>query len=337
MTPGFQNELRGPPVPLSRGRRSVRSLANVRNFTSSGLDVTGEDSRPDNGLSPLSLLASARDFAATALDAHIGGQARRLAMDAGAALEHLAKACLAKRSPALLVEIRQEEPNFRSLLTLLGIPGGAPPNQLRTVGLRNAMNRVRSLIKLQASRADLDMLIDFRDGAVHVASDAAIELRLVATFVQAVDELLADLSLEERDSFWGRHLGVADALLAESSDETAHHVAVLIEAAKARMQDLLAKDPDLWAFRHETENSRNRYTPNTSPEYCPVCDGWGLSVGDDEIVYNPEKPGYGTWLFEAQAFSCRICGLHLNSPAELAAAGIELRKSSEVKIVEKLD
>jgi hypothetical protein len=48
------------------------------------------------------LYASAAKFAQYALDAHHKGDHQRVAMDAGTSLEHLTKACLAKRSPALL-------------------------------------------------------------------------------------------------------------------------------------------------------------------------------------------------------------------------------------------
>jgi hypothetical protein len=75
--------------------------------------------------------------------------------------EHLAKACLAKRSPALLTELRSQA-NFPSLLRLLGITEGQPPGQLRTVGLRDALDRVKVFVNSRASDADLKTLVDMR-------------------------------------------------------------------------------------------------------------------------------------------------------------------------------
>jgi hypothetical protein len=69
---------------------------------------------------------SAQEFARSALEAHHARRFRRVAVDAATCLEHLAKACLAKRSPALLTELRSEA-NFPSLLRLLGIANGTPP------------------------------------------------------------------------------------------------------------------------------------------------------------------------------------------------------------------
>ena len=44
-------------------------------------------------LSPEAFYESARDFAQRALQAHHAGEFRRVALEAGTALEHLAKAC----------------------------------------------------------------------------------------------------------------------------------------------------------------------------------------------------------------------------------------------------
>lgn len=86
---------------------------------------------------------SAMEFALSALDAHRARRFRRVAVDAGTSLEHLAKASLAKRSPALLAELKNEA-NFSSLLVLLGIKGGKPPKRFRTVGLRDGLTRAQS-------------------------------------------------------------------------------------------------------------------------------------------------------------------------------------------------
>ena len=69
-----------------------------------------------------------------------------MAVDAGTALSVFVKACLATRSPALLVELKGEA-NFQSLLWLLGMPG----QQLRQLpdcrlaGRASASEVVRSL------------------------------------------------------------------------------------------------------------------------------------------------------------------------------------------------
>jgi hypothetical protein len=76
------------------------------------------------------------------------GDHQRVAIDAGTALEHLSKACLARRSPALLTELKPG--NWASLALLCGYPEGNP-RQLRTVGLREAHERLKIFVSSVAS------------------------------------------------------------------------------------------------------------------------------------------------------------------------------------------
>jgi hypothetical protein len=192
-----------------------------------------EMSKPHE-LTPDALYDSAVSFARTALDAYHSGESRRVALDACTALEHLAKACLASRSPALLTEFRGESKR-NSLLQLLGLPEGKPL-QLRTVGLRAALNRAKTFVSSKASSDALETLVELRDGAVHIGNNIAVEETLLVAFVQFAESLLLDLG-RNRTVFWGNQLTVVDALLAEASDNVAHRVSVKMEAAK---QDLTA-------------------------------------------------------------------------------------------------
>src|SRR5260370_41632775 len=93
-----------------------------------------------------SFYRSGREFAQSALEAHHDQQFGRAALYAGTALEHLAKSCLASRSPALVTELRDER-SFGSLVRLLGLTEvKAPARPLRTVGLRDAVARVGSFV-----------------------------------------------------------------------------------------------------------------------------------------------------------------------------------------------
>jgi hypothetical protein len=136
------------------------------------------------------LYASARRFAQSALEAHHRRDHQRVAIDAGTALEHLTKACLASRSPVLLTELRSGPNNWQSLLLLCGFAEGRP-NSLRTVGLREARERAKSFVKSLAPEADLALLIDLRDGVVHTALDEEVEERLLVAFEQQADAILA--------------------------------------------------------------------------------------------------------------------------------------------------
>ena len=170
-------------------------------------------------------------------------------LDVGAtALEHLAKACLAKRSPALLAEFKGEA-SFRSVLLLLEINtksgqlGAEQLGQLRTVGLRAALERTRLLVMPTANWQDLLTLADMRDGSVHAATDDEVAMRLVVAFVQHVNTLLADLR-RDGAGFWGSQQSVAVALLSRSRDRVTHIVAVKLASARIRLAELAAGTGD---------------------------------------------------------------------------------------------
>ena len=154
--------------------------------------------------------ASAREFALSALEAHHSGNHRRVPIDAGTAVEHLAKACLARRSPALLVELRRDS-SFDSLIALLRIEGAGGPGSIRTVGLSEALSRIGRFVKSKVSKGDLQTLIDLRNGIVHAAEDAEVEERILTAFVQQADSLLTDFG-GGREDFWDGQLAVVNAL-----------------------------------------------------------------------------------------------------------------------------
>jgi hypothetical protein len=289
-------------------------------------------------LSPDSFCDSAEEFARSALEAHHARRFRRLAVDAATCLEHLAKACLARRSPALLTELRSEA-NFASLLRLLGLTDGRPlrltdgkpPRQLRTVGLRDALDRVKAFVQSQAPDPDLKTLVDVRDGTVHAAQSEELEERLVVAFVLHADAFLADLG-RDRAEFWGGHLGVVDALVTEAADRTAREVAVRIAGARAdlgrRYDDAPAEVLQLvrqLAGAAKLDSGERR-------QECPACESPGVAWGDHEVDWDYERDAQGrhratrgkVW-FNASDFRCEICGLHLDDEAEFAAAGLEPR------------
>jgi hypothetical protein len=182
-------------------------------------------------LSPEAFYDSASRLAETALQAHRDEDHAGIAMNAATALEHLAKACLAKRSPALLTELRREE-NYSDLLQLLGLAKGGATRPLHTVGLRGALDRVRVFVTPPVRWDDLLLLAGLRDGTVHAAANAEVETRLLVAFVGYADELLKDLD-RDRKEFWGAQLAVVDALLANASDRVLHTVEVKIAEARA--------------------------------------------------------------------------------------------------------
>jgi hypothetical protein len=255
-------------------------------------------------------------------------------LDAGTALEHLMKAALAERSPALLVDLRGEA-NFRSLLRLLDIPDGRQGGRLRTVGLRDALERVRFFVPASsASEVDLKTLIDMRDGTVHAALGDEVEERLLVAFVQFADALLADLG-RDRSTFWGwEFLPVVDALLADASDKIAHGVAIKLASAHANFRRRFGHEPagvlELVRQLSEPQVEEVWQLPAERPADCPACRSVGTATGYYDVEWAPDAedgraadPTGVVWFLPA-SFACAVCGLRLRS-AELPAAGMAAR------------
>jgi hypothetical protein len=272
------------------------------------------------------LYASAQRFAQSALEAHHRGDHQRVAMDAGTALEHLTKACLARRSPVLLAELKQGPNNWASLLMLCGLPEGKP-NPLRTVGLREAHSRVRTFVSSVASEKDLALLIELRDGVVHAAVNEQVEERIVIAFLQQAEAILEDMGGDRAD-FWRDWVQVVNALLANATDKVLHRVRVKLEAAKAAFQNKYAGMPPEVQQLIVTLEPRFDEVDEAVTD-CPACGSQGVARGkywvDEAVDYDKETGEPSVWgmvKFTPEEFSCQLCGLRLTTPAELVAARV---------------
>ncbi|MHB1166474.1 MAG: hypothetical protein ACYC3K_14800 [Candidatus Nanopelagicales bacterium] len=275
------------------------------------------------------LLQSARGFARSAIASHHDGDPARVALYAGTALEHLAKACLASRAPALMLDLREEK-QWLALPHALGLAEGPTPPFL-TVGLRDAIDRLHSLGVPVRLSPDLQLLIRMRNNVAHAASDDVVEDRVVKAFLSLATSLLKDLHTTPED-FWGPSASTVESMLEDASS-----------AFDARMSSKLA-------FARERYDERYGHMPVTTqdmirslpphvdsdemeePATCPVCGSLGVATGqyDVEVAEDPDFDedgtiaGIATWVvFQAESFLCRYCGLHLESSEELAASGME--------------
>lgn len=267
---------------------------------------------------------SAREFAHVALAAHHEGKNRQVAVNAATSLEHLAKACLASRSPALLVDLKRGD--FSSLVRLLDMQGVRPGNQLRTASLREALSRVELWVKSAANGHDVKMLVDLRDGMVHAALNDEVEDQLLAAFVTHGDALLADLK-RDREAFWSDQLAVVEALVANATDKVARRVAVKLAAAKANF-DTKYKGMPTEVLEMLRKVATGVADDDEQGLACPVCETSGIAYGEFDVEtsdawWEDGEPNVDAWVqFTATAFTCRMCGLHLDSPAEIAAANV---------------
>jgi hypothetical protein len=275
--------------------------------------------------SPDAFYESARDYALSALEAHHTGNHRRVPVDAGTAVEHLAKACLARRSPALLADLKGGSP-ISSLIGLLRIEGASLTAKIRTVGLSEALDRAGRFVRSsKADTDDLQLLTDMRNGTVHAAETAEVEERILAAFAQQADAFLTDLG-RDRDDFWRDQLSVVDELLKDASDKLTHRVDVKLAAAAAMLKRRTTTEGEAVISLLRTISESAPPTDTQRPHKCPVCDSFGTATGEhtvdwdvadwDKETGNVTSVAPTVW-FSAQAFHCPVCGLHLDSQAEI--------------------
>lgn len=274
--------------------------------------------------SPDAFYASARAFALSALEAHHEAIHRRVALDAGTALEHLAKACLSKRSPALLAELKSES-STHSVIRLLGIEGADSPAGIRTIGPAEALRRIGLFVKSKADRTDLQTLTDMRNGVVHAGEDVEVEERILAAFAQHADSLVEDLG-RDREDFWAGQLAVVDALLNDASDKIAHRVEVKRASATASFESRCTNEGQTVMEMVRALSKSAVLTMDQRLHACPVCNSFGIAIGghsvDWQVTDVDKETGDVTHveplvLFSARAFHCQVCGLRLDSPAEI--------------------
>lgn len=284
-----------------------------------------------SGFSVDELYDSAVEFSHTALTAYAEAKPRRTALDAGTALEHLAKACLFQRSPAMLIQLQRGD--VHDLARLLALPVLKPPKRehIKTIGLREAVARAELFVDHKGNADQLAALYDLRDGIAHAATGTKVGLQRIVAFVTLADAFLGDLG-RPREVFWGGHLEMVDELLNRARTDVEQEVAVAKAAARKRVADRFEDVPQevRTAMIRAIEPRFTSYDSDIVE--CPVCGSWGQGHGwstvhwGDLIEHDPETGRAiheGEVTFRAESFTCEVCGLRLPSEQHLIAAGLE--------------
>jgi hypothetical protein len=227
------------------------------------------------------------------------------------------------------VDLRRGEQSFASIVQLLGIPDAQPPQNLRTVALRDALARMNKFMPPPTSGEDIQILIDMRDGTIHAGSDDEVEERLVVAFIQYAEALLKDLG-RRREWFWGDQLEVVDALLAASTDKTMRQVTIKVASAVANYQRINS------SLEFDIRAAAQWFADNDAPDFdrdfvdCPACGSPVLARGYHWVEWDFEPQEDGNYVrtdgkvwFSAQSLDCSVCQLSLASHAELLAAGLQ--------------
>lgn len=266
-------------------------------------------------------------------------------IDAAFSLEHLCKAYLYDKHPALLMEIRNGQ--FDSLLHLTGLGGSARKLKApRTISAKEALARVEQLMTVRTPRLLLDQLIDVRDGVVHAGYLSPTNTREVLTvFLRFSNELYEELGVEELLR-WADHSTLVASLISQSLSEIDHEVQRKITAAQQRLAKLMSSVPEnqqvavgdarqaltpSYAFFEPGHNTGETPIERLQAR-CPACNHPGASLWGqiewDSIertkaspMAHREKEIEHYELFWPTRLFCGSCDLRLDSPDELEIAG----------------
>lgn len=262
------------------------------------------------------------------------------ASSCGAAVELLAKACIAKVEPALLAApaSRDGAPPTSSLLHLRGHADrvtGSAVRDVATIMVKPAIQLASDLHRrITVTPKQLSLVLDVRNAAVHlglVQDDLLVEaVVLMATFV---DQALPALD-ETPDEFWTPQVAkLVRSLLDERSGEVAKVVHELIAQAGQHYRTTFGRldEPSRTVLVSVMEANKPSGGLDASQTRCPACDHMGWVIVDVDVDVEPMGGGeYDSheYLF-TKGFECPVCGLLLE-PEMFEAAGIDTTdKSSE--------
>ncbi|WP_242886695.1 hypothetical protein [Actinomadura litoris] len=294
------------------------------------------------------LLASAAYHADLALKAYTSGESRAILVNAAFSMEHVSKALLFSINPAYLVDVRNG--HFDSLLLLTGNGDKATKlNSPRTIGAKEAVDRVSKVMDISVTKDKLNQLVEVRDGVVHVgAFDASGTREVLTDFLRYSDEIHDKLNVPDEDR-WGRHANLVTSLVEQQWSEIEHEVHRKVTAASENLHDLMALVPEaeqaavvearqavLAPLVHlqmgVTGESRTCELVD-----CPACRHPGaLCIGRvREHSQIPEERGpmdtpeevaslVDVWL-EPMGLLCHVCRLSLGHADELRLVGIPER------------
>ncbi|MEU8737028.1 hypothetical protein ACFYPK_00470 [Streptomyces halstedii] len=282
----------------------------------------------DNSLSFESFYQGAKKAAHKAMDDHGRPEYDEFALHAGVAVEKLAKAVLAAKNPVYVAEIRN---NSADMVMYLGGHVQMAEEKIRTVGAAEAIKRLRKIGVLQPD-ADLDTLIEMRNGAAHAAPDSTLAKRMISPLARTIETLLDSVS-RPLDEFWGRWTQAVKSAVDEQRDAIFQDVQLRISQARHRLEDRLEGLPLPNEIRLQPKMSGFNFffgsaNPDADGDVVSVTGGAGCPAcgREAQVTVEPSSDNVAV----AVALVCPWCHLHLNGPEEIEASEADLDISLEV-------
>ncbi|MER5342951.1 hypothetical protein [Streptomyces mirabilis] len=278
----------------------------------------------NDSLSSESFLRGAKKAAHRAMDEHGRREYDEFALQAGVAVEKLAKAVLAAKNPVYVAEIRN---NSADMVMYLGGHVQLDEEKVRTVGATEAIKRLQKIGVLQKD-PQLDLLIDMRNGAAHASPDSALAKGMISPLARTIETLLDHLRME-LDTFWDRWTEAVKAAVNVRQSELHRDIQIRIAQARHAFDDRFKGLPSdlkkhamsldahvVTAPFDYVEEIDGKFYPSsiiTTGGPCPSCTAETVLLFGmvDRMKYHIQ--------YAPDGIACNVCGLRLSGVDELAA------------------
>lgn len=235
-------------------------------------------------------------------------------------LEFILRAPLARVHPAMLAD-----PNGDAIMHAFGYPGAPDAKDPKSIQITTVISRLRRVIKefTKEREDDASILTALRNRELHT-SEAALATVDVAfwlpRFTRVAEVICTYLGLDPTDVVGSEVMGHGRALVDAEDKKLVHDVRIRIASAKTFAEQLI--DTEVHSRHSAAQDSRFAAAQLVD---CPAC---GLEV---ELIVEPirttnERIDDDRILRDvisvARRLHCPVCGLTLQSTAEVSGAGL---------------
>lgn len=283
----------------------------------------------DESLGYEAFYRGAQQAAHKAMEDHGRADYDGFALHAGVAVEKLAKALLVSKNPIYIAEMRG------SAEILFHLGGHRKSDKVRTIGASEAIGRLRMLDVLPVNR-QLDLLIDLRNGVAHTSSTEQSKA-LLPVLAQTVESLILESDGSLAD-FWGRWTETSVAAIDQRRTQIERDVLVRVRQARHRFEDRFTGLPEgakekvldaphvgfdrMMVTNPTTSGGGRTIAFSVHSVTCPACKGAA------SVTLSPRSESPSSAILFLDAFTCRYCGLKLDTEEEILASGADVDAAS---------